>query len=92
MHLFIFSIFVFLQTVFTQDYNVRDFGAVGDGIVDDTEAIRKALAAAENTHGGRVIFDSGYTFNTGSIRLTNNVIMDVRGMILGTNVSERYTL
>ncbi|HOK77954.1 MAG TPA: glycosyl hydrolase family 28-related protein, partial [Verrucomicrobiota bacterium] len=35
--------------------NVRDFGAVGDGKTDDTEAFRSALKAAGDA-GGDVVF------------------------------------
>ena len=34
-------------------HDVMDFGAVGDGISDDTEALRSAMEAAK--YGGRVI-------------------------------------
>lgn len=73
-----------------QDYNVRDFGAKGDGTSDDTDAVRKALASANNTNGGRVIFDSGYTFLTGCFNVTSNVILDVKGTILGSVNSSDY--
>jgi hypothetical protein len=33
---------------FAEDINIRDFGAVGDGIADDTLAIYRALVAATN--------------------------------------------
>jgi hypothetical protein len=30
---------------FTKSYNIRDFGAVGDGVTFDTDAINKAIEA-----------------------------------------------
>jgi hypothetical protein len=39
--------------------NVRDFGAVGDGMADDTDALLKALAAAEAQGGGVVYLPPG---------------------------------
>ncbi len=38
------------------DYNVRDFGAVGDGITDDLPALRSALAKASEAGAGRIVF------------------------------------
>ena len=46
--------------------NVRDFGAVGDGNVNDTAAIQRAIDA-----GGAVYFPGG-TYRTGSIFLRSN--------------------
>ncbi|MAE62692.1 MAG: hypothetical protein CMJ18_00345 [Phycisphaeraceae bacterium] len=38
------------------DFDVRTFGAVGDGATDDLPAIRKAIAQAVAAGGGRVVF------------------------------------
>jgi hypothetical protein len=46
--------------------NVRNFGAVGDGKADDTNAFRNALAAAAQLHPGRTVLVPG-----GSYRLTS---------------------
>jgi Pectate lyase superfamily protein len=43
------------QTVF----NVKDFGAIGNGMVDDTAAIQAALAKAGSNGGGIVYFPRG---------------------------------
>ena len=48
--------------------NVRDFRAAGDGKADDTEAFRKALAAAAKLHSGRTVAVPG-----GSYRLTSSL-------------------
>jgi hypothetical protein len=40
-------------------WNVRDFGAVGDGKTDDTEAFQKALDTAGKTGGGTVYAPRG---------------------------------
>ena len=51
--------------------NVRDFGAVGDGIVNDTAAIRRAIDA-----GGTVYFPDG-TYRTGSIFLRSGSALEL---------------
>lgn len=39
-------------------HNARDYGAKGDGVTNDTEALRKAIAACAGT-GGSVLLDKG---------------------------------
>jgi hypothetical protein len=51
------------------DMSVTDFGAVGDGIADDTQAFQDALAAAGN-NGGGVVFAP-----VGTYKLTNHLII-----------------
>ena len=40
-------------------YDIRDFGAVGDGVTLCTEAINDALEAARENGGGTVLIDGG---------------------------------
>ena len=40
-------------------FNVCDFGAMGGGIISDTNAVQKAIDACYETGGGIVIFPSG---------------------------------
>jgi hypothetical protein len=40
-------------------YNIRDFGAVGDGRTDDTSAVRSALAFIATRNGGVLTFPEG---------------------------------
>uniref|UniRef100_A0A914DQB5 Pectate lyase superfamily protein domain-containing protein n=1 Tax=Acrobeloides nanus TaxID=290746 RepID=A0A914DQB5_9BILA len=75
-----------------QVYSVRSFSATGNGQTDDTNAVRAALAAAAKSNGGSVLFDAGYTFLTGPFNVTSNVILDIRGKILGSNQSSAYSV
>lgn len=53
-------------------YNVKDFGAKGDGKTLDHQAINRAIAKAVNNGGGQVIVPSGI-YLCGSIRLKSNI-------------------
>ena len=53
-------------------YNVRDYGAKGDGNALDHVAINKAIEAATKDGGGQVVLTAG-TYLCGSIRLKSNI-------------------
>lgn len=53
-------------------YNVRDFGAAGDGRSIDSEAVNKAISAASANGGGQVYVPSGI-YSCYSIRLASHV-------------------
>ena len=55
-----------------REFNVREFGAAGDGTTLDTAAINRAILAAEAAGGGTVCFSPG-TYLSGSIRLRSNL-------------------
>lgn len=55
-------------------FNVRDFGAKGDGTSNDTPAINGAIQAAEASGGGTVRFPAGQ-YLCYSIRLKSNVAL-----------------
>lgn len=60
--------------VLAQDhFNVRDFGAAGDGTTDDTEAFQKALDAAGKNGGGVVYAPRGNYFFAGHLNVPNAV-------------------
>lgn len=60
-------------------YNIRDFGAVGDGRTDDTTAIRSALAYIASRNGGTLRFPDGDYIVTESLALPSGI------KIVGTN-------
>ena len=53
-------------------YNVRDYGAKGDGKTLDSPAINAAIQAAVADGGGQVLLPAG-TYLSGSIRLKSNI-------------------
>ncbi len=53
-------------------FNVKDYGAVGDGKNIDSEAINKAIDAASAAGGGTVYIPAG-TYGCYSIRLKSNI-------------------
>jgi len=55
-----------------KDFNITDYGAVGDGNTDCTEAFKKAISAASQAGGGRVVVPAG-SFLTGAIHLKSNI-------------------
>jgi hypothetical protein len=57
-------------------YNVLDYGAKNDGSARSTEAIRKAIQAAEKAGGGTVYFPAG-TYVTGAIRMVSNLVLNI---------------
>lgn len=63
-------------------YNVRDFGAKGDGKTIDSPSINKAIEAAAKVGGGTVIFPAG-TYASYSVRLKSNICLQLEaGAIL----------
>ena len=54
------------------DFDVRDFGAKGDGVAKDTAAIQRAVDAAQSAGGGRVVLPSG-VYLSGTVWLKSGV-------------------
>jgi len=57
-------------------FNVRDYGATGDGKTLDSPAINQAIVACAAAGGGTVWIPAG-TYLSGSIRLTNNLNLHI---------------
>jgi polygalacturonase len=70
-------------------YDVKAFGAVGDGVVLDTLAIQRAIDAAAG--GGCVVVPPG-VYRIGTLRLTEPVSIEVRAgaTLLGSSVMSDY--
>jgi polygalacturonase len=69
-------------------YNVRDFGAIGDGRTLDTTAIQAAIDRAAN-HGGGVVFMPAGTYPCFSLQLRSHVTIETApGCVLVAATSE----
>jgi hypothetical protein len=73
-------------------YNVRDFGAKGDGQTLDTAAIQAAIDACNGDRGGTVLIPVG-DFICGTIELKSGVTLHIatNGRLLGSTRREDYT-
>ena len=90
---FFFPLFSFAQTAAVPVYNIRAYGAKGDGKSIDSRAINAAIEAAAKKGGGTVYFPAG-TYLSYSIRLKSNIALYLdQGCILlaaDTSAGGRY--
>jgi hypothetical protein len=82
MHLFVLAALLGLSTLLPSQppaapdhYNVRDYGARGDGKSDDRAAFQKALDAAAGAGGGTVLAPRGNYFFAGHLNVPNGVTL-----------------
>ena len=70
-------------------FNVREFGATGDGTAIDTPAINQAIDAAASAGGGIVVFPAG-AYLSYSVRLKSHVtlLLENGSVILGADAPE----
>jgi polygalacturonase len=85
------SAFVKSRRIRGMDFHVNQFGAVGDGISKDTQAIQNAIDACSEAGGGRVVLSRG-TFLTGTLFIKSNVELhiDISASLLGSSDIEDY--
>jgi len=75
------------QTVF----NVKDFGATGNGKTNDTAAINEAIKKCNESGGGTVFFPAG-TYLSGTIGLKSTVTLyiDAGAVVMGSRNIDDY--
>lgn len=59
-----------------KDFDVTDFGAVGDGVAVNTKAFKSAIASCSAAGGGRVFVPAG-RYVTGPIHLKSNINLHI---------------
>ncbi|WP_276501689.1 glycoside hydrolase family 28 protein [Terrimonas pollutisoli] len=60
-------------------FNVKEFGAIGDGKADDAAAIQKTIDACHAAGGGQVLLPSSCVFLSGPFNLKSNIEFHVSG-------------
>jgi polygalacturonase len=72
-------------------YNVRDFGAEGDGVTLDTAAVQAAIDKCHQDQGGTVLVPAG-VFVIGTVELKSNVTLRLaaQGKLLGSADGKQY--
>lgn len=74
-------------------FNVRDFGAKGDGKTLETVALNRAVAACAKQGGGTVLVPPG-RYITGTVLLQSHVTLEIQGgaTLLGSENPDDYPL
>ena len=72
-------------------FDIRDFGAIGDGSTLNTEPIQRAIDACYENGGGRVLIDGG-TYMFGTVILRSNIDFHITAgtTLLGSPRCEDY--
>ena len=93
-HLLLF-VFLISFSAFAQQktYNIKNYGAIGDGKTNDAKAIQKAIDECSAAGGGQVLVPSGHTFLTGPFNLKSfvNLHVEAGAKILASPDESIYT-
>ena len=79
------------KTLGARVYNIRDFGAKGDGVTLDTLAVQAAIDACNQDQGGTVLVPAG-VFLIGTVEIKSNVTLHIaaQGKLLGSVDGKQY--
>ena len=72
-------------------YNIKDYGAIADGVTLNTSFIQKAIDEASLHNNSTVVIPEG-TFLSGAIYLKKGVNLQIDGTLLGSSVITDYPL
>ena len=72
--LLVITLFITVVQVPAAVYDVKNYGAKGDGVQIDSDAINKAIEAASANGGGTVFLPAG-TYLSYSIRMKDNITL-----------------
>jgi len=74
-------------------FNIKNYGAVGDGVALNTEALQKTIDACHAAGGGMVLVPAG-KFVTGTLHLKNHITLslDYGASLLGSQNMKDYPI
>jgi hypothetical protein len=89
--IFLFTSLLLCSLLYAGDFDITQYGAIGDGKTLNTIFIQKAIDECNKSGGGKVIFPAG-NYLSGTIELKDNVLLHLSkdARLLGTTDIEQY--